>query len=92
MQAIGKMSKSLLCLLERNTALQCKIHGNLGDFNAQNYVSGVKVAIQFQRVHSANSVRFPLSRKFSSRVPPEPLRVPQFGKRGLRASAGQDVA
>ena len=38
----------------------------------------------FQRVHSANSVRFPLSRKCSPRVPPEPLRVPQFGNRGSR--------
>src|SRR4029434_8172438 len=34
-------------------------------------------------LHSANSVRFPLSRTFSPRVPPEPLgvRVPQFGNR-----------
>ena len=31
--------RSLLCLLERNTALQGKIQGNLGDFDAQNYVS-----------------------------------------------------
>ena len=44
-------------------------------------------AILFQTVHSANSVRFLLSRKFSPRVPPEPLRVPlgvrvpQFGNR-----------
>src|SRR4029434_9923826 len=32
-------------------------------------------------VSKGNSVRFPLSRKFSPRVPPEPLRVPQFGNR-----------
>jgi len=31
--------RSLLCLLERNTALQGKIQGNLGDFDAQNDVS-----------------------------------------------------
>src|SRR4029434_6113743 len=37
-----------------------------------------------QTVHSANSVRFLLSRKCSPRVPPEPLRVPQFGNRGTR--------
>src|SRR4029434_7132250 len=30
---------SLLCLLERNTALQGKIQGNLGDMYAQNDVS-----------------------------------------------------
>src|SRR4029434_8523374 len=35
----------------------------------------------FQTVHSANSVRFLLSRNFFPRVPPEPLRVPQFGNR-----------
>src|SRR4029434_2290786 len=31
--------RSLWCLLERNSALQGKIQGNLGDFNAQNDVS-----------------------------------------------------
>ena len=31
--------RSLLCLLERNTALQGKIQGNVGDFDAQNDVS-----------------------------------------------------
>src|SRR4029434_3949412 len=31
--------RSLWCLLERNTALQGKIQGNLGDFDAQNDVS-----------------------------------------------------
>src|SRR4029434_9265529 len=31
--------RSLLCLLERNTALHGKIQGNLGDFDAQNDVS-----------------------------------------------------
>ena len=54
--------RSLLCLYERNTALQDKIQGNLGDFDAQNDCR-LKVAIPFQSVHSANSVRFPLSRK-----------------------------
>ena len=52
--------QSLLCLFERNIALQPKIQGNLGDLYAQN---DLKVAIPFQSVHSANSVRFPLSRK-----------------------------
>src|SRR4029434_2524152 len=33
------------------------------------------------RLHSVNSVRFPLSQKCSPRVPPEPLRVPHFGNR-----------
>src|SRR4029434_283695 len=31
--------RSLLCFCERNTALQGKIQGNLGDFDAQNDVS-----------------------------------------------------
>ena len=52
--------QSLLCLFERNIALQPKIQGNLGDLYAQN---DLKVAIPFQSVHSANSVRFPLLRK-----------------------------
>src|SRR4029434_9855072 len=77
--------RSLLCLLERNTALQDKIQGNLGDFDAQKDFR-LKVAILFQTVHSANSVRFLLSRKFSPRVPPEPLRVPLFGNRWFRGN------
>src|SRR4029434_10393897 len=54
--------QSLLCLFERNTALQPRIQGNLGDLYVKNPFR-LKVAIPFQRVHSANSVCIPLSRK-----------------------------
>src|SRR4029434_2918052 len=40
--------RSLLCLLERNTALQGKIQGNLGDFDAQNDVSVLKLQFCFK--------------------------------------------
>src|SRR4029434_1194168 len=40
-------------------------------------------------LHSANSVRFPLSRKCSPRVPPEPL--PQFGNRGSNGLSGNSM-
>src|SRR4029434_1807612 len=40
--------RSLLCLLERNTALQGKIRGNMGDFDAQNDVSVSKVQFRFK--------------------------------------------
>ena len=40
--------RSLLCLLERNTALQDKILGNLADFDAQNNVSVWKLQFCFK--------------------------------------------
>src|SRR4029434_2324119 len=40
--------QSLLCLFERNTALQDKIQGNLGDFDAQNDVSVCKLQFCFE--------------------------------------------
>src|SRR4029434_3826996 len=40
--------RSLLCLLERNTALQVKIQGNLGDFDAQNDVFVSKLQLRFK--------------------------------------------
>src|SRR4029434_392440 len=40
--------RSLLCLFERNIALQPKIQGNLGDLYAQNYVSVSKLQICFK--------------------------------------------
>src|SRR4029434_11278160 len=39
---------SLLCLLERNTALQPKIQGNLGDLYVQNDVSVSKLQFRFK--------------------------------------------
>src|SRR4029434_7215375 len=41
--------RSLLCLLERNTALQGKMQGNLGDLDAQNDVSVRKLQFCFKR-------------------------------------------
>src|SRR4029434_2793696 len=40
--------RSLLCLLERNTAVQGKIQGNLGNFDAQNDVSVSKLQFRFK--------------------------------------------
>src|SRR4029434_7147545 len=41
--------QSLLCLFERNIALQPKIQGNLGDLYEQNDVSVSKVQFRFKR-------------------------------------------
>src|SRR4029434_6937379 len=40
--------QSLLCLFERNIAMQPKIHGNLGDLYEQNDVSVSKVQFRFK--------------------------------------------
>src|SRR4029434_8280950 len=40
--------RSLLCLLERNTALQGKIQGSLYDFDAQDDVSVCKLQFSFK--------------------------------------------
>src|SRR4029434_4088711 len=71
------------CCVHKKEIQPCRTKYSL---DAQNDVFRLKVAILFQTVHSANSVRFLLSRKFSPRVPPEPLCVPQFGNRGARGT------
>src|SRR4029434_216736 len=74
--------RSLLCLIERNT---CR-----AKYREIWAILMHKIMFPSESCNSVskgNSVRFPLSRKFSPRVPPEPLRVPQFGNRGTTVSA-----
>src|SRR4029434_10928976 len=76
----------LLCLLEINTAVQGKIQGNLGDFDAQNDVSVWKLQFCFKgyipRIPSVFCYR-------GHFLPAYPLNhfVPQFGHRCSNVSA-----
>src|SRR4029434_8975597 len=68
--------RSLLCLLERNTALQGKIQGNLGDFDAQKMIFPSESCNSVSKGTFREFRPFFRPRKFSPRVPPEPLREP----------------
>src|SRR4029434_8872793 len=76
---VCSLSRSLLCLCERNAALQGKIQGNLGDFDAQNYVFPSESCNSVSKGTFREFRPFFRPRKFSPRVPPAPLREPLEG-------------